>query len=250
MLPVLKKIFESNLIETENNEQIKIHSHTSLAQGLFLQKIFDIIKPKKSLEVGLAYGISTLFILEKCREYSNEQKCHIAIEPFPWGQTALFNIKKENLDSYLDIQNKLSDMVLPSLYMQNHRIQFAYIDTTKVFDIVLQDFYFIDKILDVNGVVIFDDCGGGWPGIQRVVRFVSTLPHYQVLDKHREVKSGPKKEIALSIATFLLKLIPLKSKLFPSLSFTSDREMELNYSCIAFKKIANDSRNWDWSSKF
>jgi len=69
MLKTLEEIFEQKTIETDDIEKrIELHSNTSKEQGLFLQKIFGLVKPKKSLEVGLAYGISTLFILEKHKE--------------------------------------------------------------------------------------------------------------------------------------------------------------------------------------
>lgn len=82
MLQTLNQIFQTQLIEDPNGQLIKIHSNTSEKQGLFLQEVFDLVKPVKSLEVGLAYGISALFILEKHKEYNSAPRSHIIIEPF------------------------------------------------------------------------------------------------------------------------------------------------------------------------
>lgn len=181
MLETLKKAFETSHIRSSSgNTFVKLHSNTSKEQGLFLQELFDIVIPKKSLEVGLAYGISALFILEKHKEYKSSPKSHIVIEPFSWDGVAEYNIEKEQLTDLVEYIYRKSIDVLPGLYMRGERIQFAYVDTTKVFDTVLLDFHFIDKILDVDGIIILDDCNGGWPGVQRVARFINTLPHYTV----------------------------------------------------------------------
>ena len=123
MLSSLKEIFELGTIETgPGSERIEVKSNTAKEQGLFLQHIYDHVKPTKSLEVGLAYGISTLFILEKCRQYDGNNKCHVVIEPFSWGDAAIHNIRKEGLENFIDIRNNLSDVVIPTMYLSNERI--------------------------------------------------------------------------------------------------------------------------------
>ena len=244
MLKVLDEILTTNKIETREGGFIDLHSHTRREQGIFLQEMFDLAKPTSSLEVGFAYGISTLFILEKHQFYKSAPKAHIVIEPYPWGDTALFNINKAELGEYLDIRNDLSDKVIPSLYLSGHRIQFAYIDTTKLFDVVMQDFYFTDKILDVNGIMVIDDCDTN--GINKVVRFISSLPHYKILGKHGPIKKGWKFNLVANIYSLLIRLIPFKKKIIPNISLKTSKELDLDYRCIAFQKIENDSRKWDW----
>jgi predicted O-methyltransferase YrrM len=237
------------MMETDSSGcTVAINSDTPKGQGLFLQRIYDQIKPEKSLEVGFAFGISTLFILEKCREYNRKEKCHIVIEPFDWGNAAIYNIRKEGLEKYIDIRNDLSDKVLPSMYLNNERIQFAYVDTTKVFDTVLQDFYFIDKILDTGGVVIFDDASTG--GINMVIRFINTLPHYRILDSYEKVDYSKKYIAGEELFERLIKIIPFKKRFMPYYSFKISRKLGLNYRCIAFTKIKNDERQWNWEKPF
>lgn len=244
MNKVLAEIFQLNSIEDEDGTRIDLHSNTSKEQGEFLQTMFDLIKPKKTLEVGLAYGLSTLFILEKLHENNSEDMSHLVIEPFPWGNTALHNIKKAGLDRYIDIRNDLSDKVIPSLYLGNHKIQYAYIDTTKLFDTVLQDFYFIDKILEVDGVVIIDDCDT--PGINKVVRHIISLPHYTIAGRHGKVLRGWRYKMLEKFINGIIQLIPFKKHVYPNFSFKSAAALGINYRCIAFQKIKKDSRRWDW----
>ena len=250
MLASLERIFQTSKIDGPDNQAIRLHSNTSKEQGYFIQKILDSVRPTRTLEVGLAYGISTLFILEKHREYKNPHGCHVVIEPFPWGGVAEHLIRQEKLHELADIRYELSDKILPRLYADNHRIQFAYIDTTKLFDTVLQDFYFIDKMLDVNGVIIFDDCGAGCPGVQRVARFVNTLPHYEIFATHNKAPRSIKRKIASTVINACIALLPFKRDLYPTIDFTTDEKLGLDSSCIAFRKVAADSRRWDWDHSF
>lgn len=249
MLKLLEEILETRTMETNSaGDTVTINSDTPKEQGLFLQKIYDQIKPKKSLEVGLAFGISTLFILEKCGEYDGEDKSHVVVEPFSWGNAAVYNIEKAGLSKYLDIRRDLSDKVITEMYLKNERIQFAYVDTTKVFDTVLQDFYFIDKILDVGGAVIFDDASTG--GINLVMRFINSLPHYEIIGKHEKIDYGKKYRAGEKVFQKLMKLIPFKKKFMPYYAFETSHQLGLDYRCIAFKKIKNDERKWDWEKSF
>ena len=193
-----------------------------------------------------------MIILDKHREYNSAEKAHLVIEPdtTSYGTAAMYNIEKEGLSKYMDIRNDYSDKILATLFLENQRIQYAYVDTTKQFDVVLQDFYMINKILDVGGVIIFDDCGGGWPGIQRVARFINTLPHYKVLAGHGKSNPSFRNKCFQALGFFLVKLIPYKKILYPTISFKSDRELVLDFNCIAFQKVTEDNRNWNWDKTF
>jgi hypothetical protein len=45
-----------------------------------------------------------------------------------WGEAAIYNIRKEGLEKYIDIRSDFSDVVLPGLFLGKERIQFAYVD--------------------------------------------------------------------------------------------------------------------------
>jgi predicted O-methyltransferase YrrM len=244
MLKVLEEIFEKKTIEVDaTGERVALHSHTSKEQGLFIQKIFDDVLPKRTLEVGMAYGISSLFILEKHREHGSEAGAHLIIEPFPWGNTAAYNFQKAGLLGYASIVNKLSDEVLPELYARKEHIQFAFVDTTKLFDVVMQDFYFIDKILDINGVIIIDDCDT--TGINLVARFINNLENYKLIGSVGKVNLSWKRTLFNKMINFFIKIVPFKHSVFPNFSFKSSEELGIDYRCLAFKKMSHDKRNWD-----
>ncbi len=247
MTETLKQIFEANSIEVDDSgERHPLHSNTSLGQCLFIEEMFDAVKPQKTLEIGLAMGLSAISILEKHKENGGTEKCHIVSEPHSWKGIAEHNIEKLGLMKYCDIRYLKSDRVVTDLFLSNERIQLAYIDTTKVVDIVMQDFYFIDKILDIGGVIILDDCGGGWPGIQKVARFANTLPHYKIAGKYGKAKRSFKLRLYEKAVAFVISLIPFKQRIFTGYSFKTNHQLGLDYNCIAFKKISEDKRDWSW----
>ncbi len=252
MLKELEKIFSTGMIEiNEVGESVKVHSNTTIEQGLFLQKVFKLIKPINTLEVGLAYGISALFILEMHKEYNHGKGVHIAIEPDEyWGKGAIKNIENAGLSSYFKVERCFSDEFLPIMYNNGYRIQYAYVDTTKRFDIVFQDCYFLDKILDIGGVIILDDCGGSWPGVQRVARYMLNLPHYKLLDKTGKYKYSKIDRIKNLVTNIYIKALPFKSLFFKQYNLISDQNLGIDYQCLVFQKTCDDNRDWKWDKSF
>jgi hypothetical protein len=252
MLNEIEKIFSSGFIEINSNgETVKLHSNTNIEQGLFLQKIFKFVKPINTLEVGLAYGISALFILEMHKMYNQKNGIHTAIEPDEyWGRAAIHNIEKAGLSNYFKVERCFSDQILPILYHNGYRIQYAYVDTTKRFDIVFQDCYFLDKILDIGGVIILDDCGGSWPGIQRVARYMLNLPHYKLLDKIGKYKYSKIDHIKNIFKNIYLNALSFKSLFFKQYNFISDQNLGIDFQCLVFQKVSEDNRDWKWDKPF
>jgi predicted O-methyltransferase YrrM len=62
MNTILEEILTTGVAKTASGETVSIHSHISREEGLFLQEIVKEIRASVSLEVGLAYGVSALFI--------------------------------------------------------------------------------------------------------------------------------------------------------------------------------------------
>ena len=89
-----------------------------------------------------------------------------------------------------------------------------------------------------------------WPGVQRVARFINTLPHYKLLEGHKKIKDGVKKKTVRFFLSFIVTMIPFKKIFFSTVDFSTDEQLGLNYSCIAFQKIGEDTRRWDWDKGF
>jgi predicted O-methyltransferase YrrM len=60
---VLEKILSTQLVE-DGNIVLPLDSNMSQEEGKLIDKVFKEVKPETSLEVGFAYGISTLFVCD------------------------------------------------------------------------------------------------------------------------------------------------------------------------------------------
>jgi predicted O-methyltransferase YrrM len=241
MNSVLSEILETGATKTASgNGTIKVHSSISSSEGQFLWKIVRQLDPTVSLEVGLAYGISALFICGALNARDGTK--HIAIDPHQhevWGGIGMANLRRAGYGDIVRLIEAPSYRALAELESCGRRIDFAFIDGWHTFDFTLVDFFFIDRMLKVGGVVAFDDAS--WRAVRKVCRFVKTNLAYSVL---RVDGPDPKPSLKRRLSGRLLRPTLLRALLRPEVT-TPDMSMGLEGSCIAFRKEADDSRRWD-----
>lgn len=245
MNTILKNIFSTGKFINSSGQEIVVNSATSSEQCEFLKQIIRQNQFNRSLEIGFAYGISTLAITEEVNKNGGR---HSVIDKFQcseWGGNGLDLLKQADLSSKLDFFEEYSYIVLPELLAKGKKIDFAYIDSTKVFDWLLVDFFLIDKMLDVNGIIVFDDAG--YYSIRKLLRFISRLPHYRIESPFPfNVKPGLIERITGTLLT-----APLLRNIFKGGLTFSDYKQGLNSGgCLAFRKIAEDTRDWKWHADF
>ena len=249
MHQVLREIFETKQVREKDGSVLPLHSHTTLEQCEFLQELIYEVRPDSSVEVGLAYGISTIAILEALNS-SGKKFNHKVIDPFQqdWKDIGLVNIERAGFIDHVTFYRKFSDQVLPELQAQGLKVQFAYIDSTKVFDVLMTDVYYITKMLETGGILVLDDCG--FPGIRMLVRYLSQHPVYKVYRGFQKDKPSAKKNLLKNAYYSFTALLPFKKHAFPGYNFKKDEALGVNYACVAFKKIKEDDRHWDWHCDF
>src|SRR5512145_68449 len=81
MNEIIAQIFSTGYVEDAQGERYP-HGNSSVTfeVGTLLYDLVRALKPDKTLETGMAYGISTLFICQAHRD--NGAGCHTAIDPF------------------------------------------------------------------------------------------------------------------------------------------------------------------------
>jgi predicted O-methyltransferase YrrM len=152
----------------------------SIEQGHLLAKLHALIKPKVSIEIGLAYGFSTLFILDASFQ-TNCAGRHIAVDPFQetmWHGIGHQAVKELNFDSKFELIPETSVVALTDLCKKGVKADYIYIDGAHTFDYALVDFFCSNQLLNVGGILIFDDL---WmPSIQKVASFIrANISSYQ-----------------------------------------------------------------------
>jgi predicted O-methyltransferase YrrM len=248
---LLEKILESNQVVDEQGNTYPLHSGISRAEGEFIYSLIINNEIHRTIEVGCAFGISSLFICSALAQ--KDSRNHVIIDPYqssaPWHSIGIYNLKKADFP-FFDLIEKPSEIALPELLQRGERFDFALIDGWHTFDHALLDFFFIDRLLKVDGIVVFDDID--YPGPKKVIRYISNFQNYRIIASGGAQRKPRRKEKIISGISELVKLLP-QSYTRPFLNdtvFRSDFSLGLNSSMVALQKTAPDSRNWDWYVHF
>lgn len=147
---------------------IQLDSNINIYEACFIslltQKYIDNFKKNRTklniLEIGLAYGTSSIVILNKILDYKGKKEYDI-IDP---NQTKQWNkIGINHIYSYLNYKNKNIDVNLYEEYSQikmpllHKKYDIIFIDGSHDEKIVIQDLINSDKLLKKDGLVILDD---------------------------------------------------------------------------------------------
>lgn len=144
-------------------------------EGVVLFDLYVAARPANSLEVGMAYGFSTLYFLAAIA--ANGRGKHVAIDPYQndaWhgiGQTLAQTVAHDlgRADAFQLIEDR-SDRTVVDLLRSGRRFDFIFIDGNHRFDDVLVDVYGCAQLCEVGGLLILDDM---WmPSVRSVARFV------------------------------------------------------------------------------
>jgi predicted O-methyltransferase YrrM len=145
-------------------------------EGEFLYNFIKEKKIKRTLEIGMAYGCSTAYIMSATRSH------HYVIDPFQelFKNIGIKNIESLGLESFLIFKKDYSHFVLPNLIKEGVKIDFAFVDGDHRFDALFCDFYFIDLMLNIGGYIVLHDT---WMrSIQYVIAWVhSNKKNYNII---------------------------------------------------------------------
>lgn len=235
MNSVLEEIIRDGTTKTTDGQIKKVIGQISAEEGKLIQNSIKEINAEVSVEVGLAFGTSALYICEALTKTGKTR--HYVIDPFQmypdsYGGIGLNNLKRAGFENIVEFIDKPSHQGLVLLDSQNVKADFAFIDGWHTFDYTLVDFFLVDKILKVGGIVILDD--SDWPAVHKVCSFISNNLSYKFIGGSAQ-RSYLKKNS--SDKNFIRKF---KKKLF-----NKEPDKTPLYGATAFKKIADDNRRWD-----
>jgi predicted O-methyltransferase YrrM len=253
--PVLRRILSTHQV-TDGTVVLNLNhpdtpgrdSHLHADEGLFLQRVIEALRPSVTLEVGMAYGISTLFLCEALKRSSGERAIHYALDPFQstlWRGIGRSHVAEAGYDSMVRVIEERSEFALPELVRRGVRLDFALIDGWHTFDQVMVEFYYINRMLNVGGVVAFDDAAR--PAINRVIRYAINYDAYAVYGGQPFAAAVTWKGRARRVlgSTRLAKRLLRRDVLQP------DWELGVRGTCIALQKVReDDGRTSGWYRDF
>lgn len=244
---LLANILSTGYVESEGGKRIKLHSSISAEQGKAVQSLAKEAKASSILELGLAYGVSTLFLAPIAK--AADKGSYIVCDPEQdwWEQIGLLNLERSGLRSFVDFRPQGARQTILDLVSESAKIDFVFLDYIKVFDMMLVDFALLDSLLEPGAILVFDDCS--YPGIRKLCRLIAQLPHYEICFTFGKDKQSPRRRL-MSTLVEAVTFAPLSpGDRFPKRQ-PSDSSLGVNYFCLGFRKIGTDSRNWDWHASF
>lgn len=251
MVPLAHEIFRTGLVTSvDGRESIGVGAGTPREICEYLKQLVTETRAKMTLEVGLAFGLATLSICEGLQETGGDG--HVAIDAnqaAQWQNIGIENVKRAGFEELVELREKPSHVALPELAAEGLRVDFAYIDGWNTFDHALVDFFYVDKMLNAGGVVAVDDCFIA--GVHAVCRYIVTNRAYRVrsvcecgVPRRASFLAGLLKRVAAGSAGFRRAVKPAIYRPDEELGFT------LSTRCIAFEKLAEDSRLQDAHAEF
>jgi predicted O-methyltransferase YrrM len=168
----LKSMYSGEL-QPGNNGPVELDKLTRISepQGMWIYETCRRLKPKGSLEIGLAYGFSTIYILAAIDQTGAGH--HTALDPFQrsyWHGVGALQAKHFDMERSFEMLEEFSVTALASFATQKREFEFIYIDGNHRFDDALVDFTLAADVCPMGGHIVFDDT---WmPSIQTVASWI------------------------------------------------------------------------------
>lgn len=194
----IQKIFKEGKVKNEDGKIIKLTDAVDPYEGYFLYSVIKENKFKRVLEIGMANGMSAIYMCSALKEVQNLEVSDnqlskvsqkelsksevpkpflISIDPFQksqWKNTGLQTLRDAKLLSYHMLIEELDYLALPKLLKEfgPESFDLIFIDGNHLFDYTVLDFFFAEKLLRIGGLIVLDDIrhentGKGYKYIQK-----------------------------------------------------------------------------------
>jgi predicted O-methyltransferase YrrM len=153
---------------------------------------------RRTLETGLGFAVSTLFICEGLLANGPEAR-HVAIDPrLPNSHVdaGLRTLEEAGVRDVVEFHAERSELVLPRLLAEGRRFDLAFVDGNHRFEGVFLDLVYCGRLLGPGAVVFVDDMQ--LPAVRRATAFCIANLGWTAEDNGREgehewavLRSGP-----------------------------------------------------------
>lgn len=180
--PVLREMYETRQVPLPAGGHRGLGANISGEHADALHRTVLATSPTEVVEIGMACGASSLAILTALDELGGERRLR-SVDPWQlrhYGRAGVHAVERAGFGGRHELVARPDHLALPQLEEAGLRIQFAYVDGLHTFDRTLLDFFYLDRLLDVGGVIAFNDAA--LPAVHRVTRFVTRHRRYEEVD--------------------------------------------------------------------
>lgn len=242
----IRSLYSAGKVTGRSGKTYALHSAIDEKESDFL---FHLIKKdpkiKKTLEVGCAFGLSSLSICLATKGRAGAS--HTIVDPFQnteWDGVGTKHLEDAGIDFFKLIEVR-SEFALPQILHEGEaQFDLIFVDGWHTFDHALLDCFYATRLLRVWGFLAIDDVN--WRSVGRAVSFVSNYPCYE---QYGAVMESSAKSWRRKLARILATPVPRRiwaEALNPGWYHRVFDQCVPQM--VAFKKVAEDRRNFDWHS--
>jgi predicted O-methyltransferase YrrM len=129
----------------------------------------------RTIEIGLGYGISALFVCEGLLGIGDADARHLALDPNQAGRFAncgLQVLEEAGVASLVEHHAEASQIALPRFLGEGRRFDLAFVDGNHRFDGIFLDLVYLGRLLRPGAIVVVDDYQ--LPSVARAASFCLT----------------------------------------------------------------------------
>jgi predicted O-methyltransferase YrrM len=142
------------------------------AEGEALREYVIREGASRTLEVGLGYAVSTLYICDGLIENGDASAKHVAVDPYQSSRFAncgLQLLAQAGAEKLVEHRSEPSQVALPRFVEEGLSFDLAFVDGDHRFDGVFVDLVYAGRLVRPGGIVILDD--HQLPAIERAACF-------------------------------------------------------------------------------
>lgn len=129
----------------------------------------------RTIEIGLGYGISALFVCEGLLSNGDAAASHVVVDPHQatrFGGCGLQVLEEAGLAWLVEHHPEESQIALPRLLSERRRFDLAFVDGNHRFDGIFLDLVYLGRLLHPGAIVVVDDYQ--LPAVARAASFCLT----------------------------------------------------------------------------
>ena len=145
------------------------------AEGEALREWVVRERATRTIEIGLGYGISALFICEGLLSNGHPGARHLALDPHQaerFGNCGLQVLEEAGVASLVEHHAEESQIALPRFLSEGLRFDLAFVDGNHRFDGIFLDLVYLGRLLHPGAIVVVDDYQ--LPAVARAASFCVT----------------------------------------------------------------------------
>jgi len=147
----------------------------SAAEGQALQEWVTRERAAHTIEIGLGYGISALFVCEGLLANGDSTARHVVVDPYQatrFANCGLQFLDEAGVTALVEYHAEESQIALPRFLSEERSFDLAFVDGNHRFDGVFLDLVYLGRLVRAGGVLFVDDYQ--LPAVARAASFCLT----------------------------------------------------------------------------